>query len=145
MIVDIYAHQRAEVNRANFNLKQSIAKLEAIIPRTPEIEAELCKSKEIEKQLCEAAKDSGFIKNLTEQSLKQTYIKSKNYTEEQQAKRAKRQTWKGLTPLERAKRNKEIIVAWKNSKLKKHNFARIQSEKRKLSISQIKNIIEHSK
>ena len=144
MITSLYSHEKTKVTKAIANLKWSIMALEKITPRTAKIETELKKSKAIEKQLIEASRDPAFIKNLMEKSLKQTYAKSINYTKTQQAKRGKRRTWKGLTRPEIAKRNSEIKRAWKRTKLSESSFAKNQSKKRNLSVTQIKKIIRLS-
>ncbi len=67
------------------------------------------------------------------------------YQERQKGIRGKRQTWKGLTKEQIAMRNKKIIAAWQTSKLLENSFAERQAKKHNLSITQIKNIIRHSK
>ncbi len=63
----------------------------------------------------------------------------------QAVKRKNRITWKGLNPTERSERNKNIITAWKKTKLTLNSFAKKQSEKYGVSITQVKKIISLSK
>jgi len=64
------------------------------------------------------------MKNLTEKSLEQTFIKSNNYSKTQKTKRGKRRTWKGLTKEQIKNRNKKIIAAWGKTKLSENSFAK---------------------
>jgi hypothetical protein len=56
-------------------------------------------------------------------------------------KRKKRKIWKGLSPDERAERNKKIKEHFQKSKLTPNSFAKKHSKKYKLSIRQISNIL----
>lgn len=144
LTTDLLSHEAGKIYTTIANLKRSIKILSNIEPRTKKIESALEESKDLEKKLREAVKNPDFIKNLTEKSLEQTFIKSNNYSKTQKNKRAKRRTWKGLTKEQIKNRNKKIIGAWKKTKLPENSFANRQSKIHDLSVTQIKNIIKLS-
>jgi hypothetical protein len=67
--------------------------------------------------------------------------RQKKYSHEQSEKRQKRQTWAGLSPEQRAARNKKIIEHFKKSGLTKNSFAERNAAKYGLKPSRIRSIL----
>jgi hypothetical protein len=63
-LMDLAIHADGRVTRAIYNLYRSIKNLEAIFPRTPEIEAEIEESKCLVLELKQARKTPGFLDSL---------------------------------------------------------------------------------
>ena len=133
----------SETQRAYFTiwlLYNDRLKLEKL-PRTSKIEAKIEELRSLELQLKRAVTDPKFVRRLEQSAVREAMERSEKHSQEQRQKRAKRQTWKGLTREQLTERNQKIVDHFKKNRLKPSSYAQRYAAKNGLSPRSVRLIL----
>ncbi len=123
-------------------IQSQIEKLEALSPRTPEIEASLEDLKDRVLQLSHA------INTYRVQRFLAPAFEWKEHAEKHsqiaRQKRRKRRTWNGLTREQISARNQKMFEHFKKTHLTRSSFAQKHAQKYGLKTRQIRNILPNT-
>lgn len=109
------------------------------------LEAKIEELRNLELELKKAAKDPDFVRRLEQSAVRKAMEHAEKHSQEQQRKREKRQTWKGLKPEQRTERNRRIFEHFRKTHLSKNNFADKHAAKYSLKPSAVRSILSTTK
>ena len=115
-------------------------------PRTPKIQAKIEKLRNLEESLKQAMRDPEFVWRLEQSAVRRAMKRSEKLGQDQSQKRAKRQTWNGLTRKQISARDQKILEHFKkecldNRHLTQNDFSNRFAADHKLKPRQVRTIL----
>lgn len=140
---DLMWRETGRAYRAILGLYQNRKKLETF-PRTPKIDAKIEELRNLELKLKKAMANRDFKNRLFEGAVLRSMESAEKHGQEQQRKRGKRQTWKGLTREQLSSRDQNIIEHFRKTHLSKNNFSNKYAKKYARKPSTVRHILSRA-